>query len=57
MASPEADVASLPHVTLIIYGRDDQAILLSTSLKFLHLIPDSQLHDFSRCGHSTQIED
>jgi pimeloyl-ACP methyl ester carboxylesterase len=57
MASPEADVASLPHETPIIYGRNDQAILLSTLLlKFLHLIPGSQLHDFGRCGHATQIE-
>jgi len=56
MASPEADIAALPHETLIIHGRDDQVIPLATSLRFSQLISRSQLHVFGRCGHWTQIE-
>ncbi|MFU2487931.1 alpha/beta fold hydrolase [Thauera sp. WH-1] len=56
MTSPEAAIAALPHETLIIHGRDDQVIPLSTSLKFSQLISRSQLHVFGRCGHWTQIE-
>ncbi|MFM2112691.1 MAG: 2-hydroxymuconate semialdehyde hydrolase, partial [Pseudomonadota bacterium] len=32
MASPEAAIRALPHETLILHGRDDQVIPLSTSL-------------------------
>ncbi len=56
MASDEADIAALPHETLIVHGRDDQVIPLSNSLRFVELIERSQLHVFGRCGHWTQIE-
>ncbi len=42
--------------TLIVHGRDDQIIPLSTSLKLLQNIADVQLHVFGACGHWTQIE-
>lgn len=56
LASPEEAIAALPHETLLVHGRDDRVIPLATSLKLLSLIPRSQLHVFSRCGHWTQIE-
>ncbi|MDP3908689.1 alpha/beta fold hydrolase [Novosphingobium sp.] len=56
MAHGEADIRALPHRTMLIHGRDDQVIPLSTSLTLLDWIDDSQLHIFGRCGHWTQIE-
>ena len=56
MAVPEEQIATLPHETLIVHGRDDQVIPLTTSRRLLDLIPNSQLHVFSRCGHWVQIE-
>lgn len=56
MAHAEKDVRALPHPTLVIHGRDDRVIPLSTSLTLLEWIDNSQLHVFGRCGHWTQIE-
>ncbi|MDD2545447.1 MAG: alpha/beta hydrolase [Burkholderiaceae bacterium] len=56
MASPEAAIRALPHQTLIVHGRDDQVIPLSTSLTLSQWIARSQLHVFGQCGHWTQIE-
>lgn len=56
MAHPEADIRALSHPTLLIHGRDDRVIPLSTSLTLLDWLDDSQLHVFGRCGHWTQIE-
>ncbi|MDY0105693.1 MAG: alpha/beta fold hydrolase [Giesbergeria sp.] len=56
MASTEADIRALPHQTLLVHGRDDQVIPLSTSLTLSTWIPRSQLHVYGQCGHWTQIE-
>jgi|SRR5690554_990183 len=56
LALSEDELRSLPHNTLIIHGRDDQVIPLDVSNRLLHLIPHSQLHVFSECGHWVQIE-
>jgi pimeloyl-ACP methyl ester carboxylesterase len=56
MAVPEQAIAALPHETLIVHGRDDRVIPLTTSRRLLDLIPHSQLHVFARCGHWVQIE-
>ena len=56
LASREADLRALTQPTLIVHGRDDQVIPLSSSLQLLDWISDSQLHVFGRCGHWTQIE-
>lgn len=56
MAHAEADIRALPHPTLLVHGRDDKVIPLSTSTTLLDWIDDSQLHVFGRCGHWTQIE-
>jgi 2-hydroxymuconate-semialdehyde hydrolase len=56
MASPEAAIRALPHPTLLVHGREDQVIPLTTSLTLAQWIADSQLHVFGHCGHWTQIE-
>lgn len=56
MVTADEDIAKLPHETLIVHGRDDRVIPLTTSLHLLQLIDASQLHVFGRCGHWTQIE-
>ncbi|MNY89642.1 2-hydroxymuconate semialdehyde hydrolase [compost metagenome] len=56
MSHPEADIRSIQQPTLMVHGRDDQVIPLSTSLTMLNWIENSQLHIYSQCGHWTQIE-
>lgn len=56
MASREEDIRALPHETLVIHGREDKVIPLSTSQTLAQWIDRSQLHVFGRCGHWTQIE-
>lgn len=56
MAHAEADIRALRHPTLLVHGRDDKVIPMSTSTTLLDWIDDSQLHVFGRCGHWTQIE-
>nr|BBH92138.1 2,6-dioxo-6-phenylhexa-3-enoate hydrolase [Thermogemmatispora argillosa] len=56
LAAYEDRLTEIQAPTLLIHGRDDQIIPLSTSLKLLHAIPRAQLHVFGQCGHWTQIE-
>jgi 2-hydroxymuconate-semialdehyde hydrolase len=56
LALDETVIATLPHPTLIVHGRDDRVIPMSNSLRLLELIDNSQLHVFGRCGHWVQIE-
>jgi 2-hydroxymuconate-semialdehyde hydrolase len=56
MAHPEASVRAIAHSTLLVHGRNDRVVPLSTSLTLLDWIDDSRLHVFGRCGHWTQIE-
>ena len=56
MAHAEADLRAIPHTTLLVHGRDDVVIPVSTTLTMLEWISDSQAHSFGRCGHWTQIE-
>ncbi|HQQ70825.1 MAG TPA: alpha/beta hydrolase [Alicycliphilus sp.] len=56
LASPEQDIRRIAHETLIVHGREDRVIPLSTSLTLAQWIEKSQLHVYGRCGHWTQIE-
>nr|1IUN_A Chain A, meta-Cleavage product hydrolase [Pseudomonas fluorescens]1IUN_B Chain B, meta-Cleavage product hydrolase [Pseudomonas fluorescens]1IUO_A Chain A, meta-Cleavage product hydrolase [Pseudomonas fluorescens]1IUP_A Chain A, meta-Cleavage product hydrolase [Pseudomonas fluorescens]1UK6_A Chain A, 2-hydroxy-6-oxo-7-methylocta-2,4-dienoate hydrolase [Pseudomonas fluorescens]1UK7_A Chain A, 2-hydroxy-6-oxo-7-methylocta-2,4-dienoate hydrolase [Pseudomonas fluorescens]1UK8_A Chain A, 2-hydro len=56
LASSDEDIKTLPNETLIIHGREDQVVPLSSSLRLGELIDRAQLHVFGRCGHWTQIE-
>lgn len=56
MSVPDQDISALTQPTLIIHGRDDEVIPLSTSMRLHELIDQSQLHVFGQCGHWVQIE-
>jgi 2-hydroxy-6-oxo-octa-2,4-dienoate hydrolase len=56
MATPTAEIRRVTHETLVVHGRDDLVIPLQNSIQLTHLLPNSQLHVFGRCGHWTQIE-
>lgn len=56
MAHPEAAIRAITAPTLLVHGRDDKVIPLSTTLTMLDWIDDAQAHIFGRCGHWTQIE-
>lgn len=56
LVSPADKISQLPHDTLIIHGREDKVIPLSTSTQLFSLIPHAQLHVFGECGHWAQIE-
>ena len=55
-ALPDGALQGLSHDTLVVHGRDDRVIPLSSSIRLNELIPRSQLHVFNQCGHWTQIE-
>jgi 2-hydroxymuconate-semialdehyde hydrolase len=56
LASPEDRIAALTNATLIVHGRDDRIIPLTSSYRLHDLIGPSELHVFGQCGHWTQIE-
>lgn len=56
LAHPEEAIRGITAPALVVHGRDDKVIPLSTSLTLLDWIDDSRLHVFGRCGHWTQIE-
>ncbi len=56
LACGEDALRALDNETLIVHGREDRVVPLSSSIRLHELIPRSQLHVFGRCGHWTQIE-
>lgn len=56
LASREEDIRAMPQEVLILHGREDQVVPLSSSLTFAQWINRAQLHVFGRCGHWVQIE-
>lgn len=48
--------SSLPHKTLIIWGKNDKVAPLDQASTGKSLIKNSQLHVFERCGHLPQVE-
>ena len=56
MTIPDQDIRGIQQPTLIVHGRDDEVIPLSTSMRLNELIEQSQLHVFGQCGHWVQIE-
>lgn len=47
---------TLPHPTLLVWGRDDRVVPLDAAFILLKTIPNAQLHVFSTCGHWAQWE-
>ena len=56
MAQFEIYLKEIRNQTLIIHGREDRVIPLSTSMKLIQALENAQLHVFGKCGHWTQIE-
>ena len=57
LALPEEQIKKIENEVLMVHGRDDLVIpYKETSLRLLELLPNSELHIFSNCGHWTQIE-
>ena len=57
LALPEEQIKQITNPVLLIHGKEDIVVpFKETSLKLLELLPNSQLHVFSKCGHWTQIE-
>lgn len=51
---PKLAMLSVP--TLIVHGRDDNAVHFENSLRLLAMIPSARLQLFNNCGHWTQME-
>lgn len=51
MTVPDEYIRELTQPTLLIHGRDDEVIPLSTSMRLHELIEQSELHVFGQCGH------
>jgi 2-hydroxymuconate-semialdehyde hydrolase len=56
LASSDERIRSLTNEVLIVHGREDEVVPVSSGLRLAELIDQSQLHVFGRCGHWTQIE-
>jgi pimeloyl-ACP methyl ester carboxylesterase len=56
LMTPEEDIKALKNRTLIMHGREDKVIPLSTSLRLEELIDDADLCVFAHCGHWSMIE-
>lgn len=56
LASSDEQIRNLANEVLLIHGRDDQVVPLSSSLRLFQLLENVQLHSFARCGHWVQIE-
>ena len=52
----ENEVRAIATPTLLIHGREDKVVPVRVSVTMLGLLPNADLHVFSRCGHWTQIE-
>lgn len=56
MRTPDDELRSLRHRTLIVHGREDRVIPVQTSYDLENLIPNADLAVFSHCGHWSMIE-
>jgi 4,5:9,10-diseco-3-hydroxy-5,9,17-trioxoandrosta-1(10),2-diene-4-oate hydrolase len=56
MGAVRNGLTRLTAPTLIIWGRQDQVLLLGHGLAGLKLIPGSQLHVWDQCGHVPHME-
>jgi pimeloyl-ACP methyl ester carboxylesterase len=56
MATPEAELRSVAHRTLVVHGREDRVIPVSNSYRLEELLPNADLAVFGNCGHWSMIE-
>jgi 2-hydroxymuconate-semialdehyde hydrolase/2-hydroxy-6-oxo-octa-2,4-dienoate hydrolase len=50
------EVRAIDTPALLVHGREDKVVPMQVSVTMLGLLPNVDLHVFSRCGHWTQIE-
>jgi pimeloyl-ACP methyl ester carboxylesterase len=51
-----SDLPKLKAKLLVIWGLDDRFGALDVGLQITRLVPDAQMHIFSKCGHWAQVE-
>lgn len=56
LALDETALQGIGNDTLLVHGRDDEVIPLSSSLHLLDKLPRADLHVMAACGHWVQIE-
>lgn len=56
LATPDTALRALQAPTLLIHGREDRIVPLSSTFRLFDLVPRAELHVFGQCGHWTQIE-
>lgn len=56
LAISEDQVRAVTVPTLLVHGREDRVVPVDVAWKMIDLLPNGDLHVFSRCGHWTQIE-
>jgi pimeloyl-ACP methyl ester carboxylesterase len=49
-------ITSIEHPVLLVHGRNDQIVPLTTSRRFHELLPNADLHIFANCGHWSQLD-
>lgn len=52
----EEQVRAITVPALLVHGREDRVVPVNVAWNMLRLLPNGDLHVFSRCGHWTQIE-
>ncbi|WMN01715.1 alpha/beta fold hydrolase [Rhodococcus erythropolis] len=52
----EDQVRAITVPTLLVHGREDRVVPVDVAWNMIDLLPNGDLHVFSRCGHWTQIE-
>jgi 2-hydroxymuconate-semialdehyde hydrolase len=56
LSTSDEILSKLPHPTMMIHGREDVIVPFELSVEYAKVLPNSELHLFSGCGHWTQIE-
>lgn len=53
---PLKALATLPHKTLVVHGREDRVVPVELAIQMGRTIPNADLHLFGKCGHWVQVE-
>jgi 2-hydroxymuconate-semialdehyde hydrolase len=56
LALDDDAVRAIDAPALLVHGTDDEVIPFASSLRALELLPNAELHAFTKCGHWVQIE-
>ena len=56
MPPPLEELEKIQAPTLVVWGREDRMGTIDAALRYLHYIPDAQLHIFPNCGNWVPFE-